>query len=127
MNGTPVEHFMGGDALGMALGTLLFAPFLLAPGYLFGWTFDLLGFRGQTRSWRALLSLVFSVSIAPIVTFLLGAFVSDRALWGSYAAACVFCAGAMIFGRMKAERGSVPRWAAWAVIGWAVVVWVSEI
>src|SRR5579862_612573 len=123
MNGTPVEHFMGGDALGMALGTLLFAPFLLAPGYMFGWTFDLLGFRTQTRSWRALLSLVFSVSIAPIVTFLLGAFVSDQALWAFYAIACVFCA----VGHVKTPRGSVPRWAAWAVIGWALVVWVSEI
>ena len=59
------------DILFSALTFLLFALFLVPPGYVLGWIFDLVDFRKQDPGIRFLLSLPFSIALLPIVVYLL--------------------------------------------------------
>lgn len=120
-------HFMRDDLVGVVLGTLALAPFLLTPGYMIGWLCDLFQFRQQSRPWRVLLSLPLSLSMAPILVFLIGSFISNRAVWLFYAFACAFALFIEVFGSKSFPGGTVPRWIGWPLLGWAAVVWVSGI
>src|SRR5712691_7050228 len=121
----PEPHFTRDDIAAVVLGTILFAPFLLAPGYLAGWLCNLLDFRRQSRCWKALHSLVLSVSVAPILIFLLGTFASDRAVWAFYTVAVLFALRDLWM--QTPAKSVVPRWAVWTALGWAVVAWLSGI
>jgi hypothetical protein len=122
----PTEHFMRDDAVGAVLGVILFAPVLLAPGYVCGWLLNAFDFREQPRGWRAVISLLLSVAAAPIVVFLLGSFLSMRAVWLFYGLAAAFTV-MMEFRSPGTSRPRVPGWVVWTALGWAVVVCASGI
>src|SRR5580704_18678142 len=121
-----VQHFTRADLVGASLGTVLFAYLLLPPGYLFGWIFDLLGFRKQTWPWQILLSLLYSVSLVPVVLFLLWNYYPVYVVWTFYALAAGFMLGALIWARNRALF-RIPGWAIWAILGWAAAACLSGI
>jgi hypothetical protein len=123
----PEAHYTSDDIIGVVLSTILFAPLLLAPGYLLGWLCNPLGFRRQSRSWKVLYSLVLSVSAAPILVFLLGTFGSDRAVWTFYFVVLLSVPASRILRHTKPPGSVVPRWAVCAALAWALVVWLSGI
>jgi hypothetical protein len=71
-----IEHFTLQDIVGCTLALPAFLPFLLAPGYLTGWTFNLFGFRDSSWRERLLFSLTLSVAITPILAALVGRYSS---------------------------------------------------
>jgi hypothetical protein len=119
-------HFMRDDAIGVVLGTILFTPFMLAPGYLFAWVLNLFSFRVLSRGWRLMISLAISVAAVPIVIFCLGTFLSMRAVWGFYALATIFLL-AMELARPGPRGQDTPRWVVWTAPGWAIVMLASGI
>jgi hypothetical protein len=119
----PAEHFMRDDIIGVAIGTLLFAVLLLPPGYMFGWLFDLMDFR--QRSWPEQLatSLVLSVSMVPILDYLLWTQLSVYAVWTLYTASGIF----LVRFSLRACKAAVPRWTIAAAAVWLLVVWFSGV
>lgn len=117
------EHFTRSDLIGVALASVLFAFFLLPPGFLFGWTFDLFDFRRRTWPWQAMFSVVLSVGIAPIVTFLLWSYAGAASVWIFYAAATLF----FLAISPRARRGHVPAWVFAAMAIWLVIACGSGI
>ena len=67
------------DIEGILLAVPLFAPYLLAPGYVIAWLTNLLGFRSQTAGLQLSLSLATSFAVVPICANLLARFLSLRA------------------------------------------------
>src|SRR5271167_1461434 len=104
-----VQHFTRADLIGAALGTVLFAYLLVPPGYLFGWIFDLLDFRKQSWRWQLLLSLLYSVSLVPIVLFLLWNYFPVYVVWTFYGLAAAFMLAALIRARKRAAF-RIPAW-----------------
>ena len=80
---------MGEDLLGTAAGFALFALIVVIPGYVLGWSTDALDFRRGSMAYRLALSLAFSVSVCPIVTFLLARTGSFVPVWTVYGAAWI--------------------------------------
>ncbi len=119
----PEAHFMREDLVGVGLATLLFAAVLIPPGYLVGWLFDLLEFRRRSRPWQVLTSLVLSISIVPIVDYLLWSNVSIRAVWTFYSIAAIFFAGISF----RAHRRSIPKWFLAALFIWFAIACLSGI
>src|SRR5579862_5534239 len=119
----PTEHFTRTDLIGVALGTLLFGVFLIPPGFLFGWSLNLLSFRKQSRPWQVLTSVPLSIGIAPIVTFLAWSYAGQGLVWAFYAVAAVFCAILLA----KGQRGRISRFALVAMLAWLAIVWLSGI
>jgi len=120
-------HFTRDDLIGVAAGTLILAPFLLSPGYFFGWIFDLFGFRRESRAWQALLALALSVSIAPVFAFLIARYLGDAALWSFYALTCAFALFVAIRPSPDRPPSRIPRWILWTLAGWMAIVWFSGI
>jgi len=125
-----VHHFMRDDVVGAALGVALFAAFLLTPGYVIGWLFNVRGFRREPRVWQVLWSLPLSVGVMPIIGYLAGSFLGMRTLWGIYA--MLLIAAAVLMGRSKMTRsgpaqGDWPRWLLAACAVWMVVTVLSGI
>ena len=119
----PVEHFMREDLLGVGLATILFAALLVPPGYFFGWLFDVLEFRRQSWPWQVLTSLLLSVSMVPIVDYLLWSNLSIRAVWIFYSACAVFF---LVFS-FRARWRPIPRWIVCALLIWLLVACLSGI
>ncbi|MGD1092285.1 MAG: hypothetical protein ABSB35_09860, partial [Bryobacteraceae bacterium] len=121
-----VQHFTRADLIGAALGTVLFAYLLVPPGYLFGWIFNLLDFRKQSWPWQVLLSLLYSVSLVPIVLFLLWNYFPVYVVWMFYGLAGAFMLAVLIWMRKRAAF-RIPAWSVWAILGWAAAAWLSGI
>jgi len=124
----PTEHFTRDDAVGILLGAILFAPFLLSPGFVLGWVCNLLDFRKQPLVWRLIMSVPFSIAFFPIVNFLVGAYISWTALWILYGGLAV--GFVLIFLRERNERpagASPPRWLVWPPLAWAAIIVISGV
>jgi hypothetical protein len=67
-------NFTLADLLFSSYAFLLFALFLIPPGYSLAWALDLLSFRKQDPAIRFLLSLPLSIALAPVLVYLLGRF-----------------------------------------------------
>ena len=119
----PAEHFTRTDLVGVALATLIFAAFLVPPGYVFGWMVDFCGFRKQVYAWQLVVSLPLSIGIAPILTFLLWAYAGAAFVWTFYTLALVFFLGFSI----RAKHLRIGRWAVGAMLVWLMIVWLSGI
>jgi len=75
------------DLVGIFTGIALFPLFLLAPGYAIAGLTDLLGFRRSSLNQKLGLSLLISIAICPIATYLLSRFGSFVLVWIAYGAA----------------------------------------
>src|SRR5262245_58860904 len=93
----PPHNFMLEDVLGALRAIAVFPLFVLAPGYVAAWLLDVFEFRGRSLSFRLAFSLVLSISICPILTYLTGRFASMTAVWALYTLSAV--AFLILFGR----------------------------
>ena len=71
-----MHNFMIADLAESAKAVAVFVLFLLPPGYVLGWTFNLLRFRDRSATERVLLSTVLSISASPLLAVLVGRFIS---------------------------------------------------
>lgn len=117
------DNFLVQDVLRSAMGFGVFPLLLFVPGYVVGWMLDLLQFRTRSLTARCALSLVLSIAVAPIVTFLLARFIAMQAAFGFYfVAAVAFCA---ILITDALRRRAAPGSAAGArdsLFAWSVVI-----
>jgi len=72
------------DAAAIASAFLLFIPLVFFPGYLLGRFFNLFQFRTQTPAFQIAISLTLSISVGPLLTFLVGLLTGWRFVWLLY-------------------------------------------
>ncbi len=77
-------HFTVTDISATVAAIFIFPLFVIVPGYVLGWLFDLVSFRHRTPLIRLLLSLPLSIAITPVLVDLLGRLFSMRAVWVFY-------------------------------------------
>ena len=80
----PQPNFMAADLAACALAFAVFFLLALVPGYVLGWWGNLLEFRRQRGVVQAALSIPLSISLCPIVDYLLGRWFSVAAVWAFY-------------------------------------------
>jgi hypothetical protein len=78
-------NFTAADILFSCWAFLLFALFLIPPGYALGWALDLVSFRKQDAGMRFLLSLPLSIALMPILIYLAGRYSFGWPVWAIYA------------------------------------------
>ncbi len=71
---------MASDLARTSLAAALFSLVIIAPGYLLGWTLDLMKFRRRSLPGRAACSILLSIGIAPIAAYLLEHYLPALAL-----------------------------------------------
>jgi hypothetical protein len=121
--------------IGPALrATVVFSLFGFVPGYVAGWIADIWGFRGGSLLRQAALSVVLSISTAPIAIFLVWRFSSVHAVWWFMAAVCAAFIGIVAASAVRIFRqhqspalGSRALWiVAIATFGvWALIALLS--
>ena len=92
------------DIEGILLAIPLFAPYLLAPGYVVAWLANLLGFRTQPAGMQFALALAASFAVVPISANLLARVLSLRAC-----ALLLLAFSALALALLLAERRTRPR------------------
>lgn len=78
-------NFMLLDLWHTTLAFGLYPLFFLVPGYVSGWLTNVLDFRQRSVVTRLLLSLTLSISLTPILTYLVARWLSFSAVWVLYA------------------------------------------
>jgi len=116
-------NFLAADLTGTLLGVLLFAPLMVAPGYVMAWLADVRGFRNEPLLWRILWALPLSAFAMPIVAFLVGASLGMPLLWAVYAAAIL---GALSI-RRTTVACAIPKWLWISAAVWLMVTVLSGI
>src|SRR5262245_24335686 len=82
-----VEHFTRDDAIGNLVATIAFPLILVIPGYVLAWASDVLDFRSLRPGWRFVISVPISVSVCPILAYLIDLVAGRSCIWLS-AAVC---------------------------------------
>ncbi|HMC57809.1 MAG TPA: hypothetical protein VKJ01_01335, partial [Candidatus Solibacter sp.] len=101
----------------------IFPVFLFVPGYVIAWLLDLFEFRGRTAAFRITLSVPLSISLCPILTYLLARFAGMAAVWVFYSAAAAAFLVVLAFAwKGKGARRLVP--AGSAIFGVILCVWL---
>ncbi len=100
-------NFTLADLLSTALAIAVFPLFLFLPGFVFGWLLDLASFRQRTPLLRILLSLPLSLSLTPVIIYLLGRQFSTSAAWWFFAA--VWLTFPVMLMRSNRVGGQFPR------------------
>jgi hypothetical protein len=77
-------NFTAADIVFSSFAFLLFAVFLIPPGYALGWALDLVSFRQQEPGVKFLLSLPLSIALIPILVYLIGRYSLGWPLWTLY-------------------------------------------
>lgn len=116
-------HFMRDDLVGVALATLLFGLLFIPPGYTVAWLFDLFDFRKASPGWQIVVGLALSVSMVPVIEFLLWTYLTIASVWIFHLVAAVICAGLML----RSGRPAVPMWIGITALAWLAVVLGSGI
>ena len=84
------HNFMFQDVRAILVGFCLFSLVGFFPGYALGWLFDPLRFRARSLSFRLAMSVPLSIAIGPILSYLLGRWLSMKAVLVVYAILCVY-------------------------------------
>ena len=82
----PLHGFMAADLVQSVAALCLYPLFVFIPGYVLSWFADLFDFRRRSNAFRIALSVTVSISICPIVIYLVGRFASMTAVWCLFAA-----------------------------------------
>lgn len=77
-------NFMLLDLWHTALAFSLYPLFFLVPGYVLGWLSNVLDFRQRSAVTRVLLSLTLSISLTPVLTYLVARWLSFFTVWVFY-------------------------------------------
>ena len=86
----PNQNYMLRDWLAILAGFSLFSLVTLVPGYAFGWLLDILRFRQRTLWFRLTLSVPLSIALGPILSYLLGRWLSLEAVEAVYGVLCLY-------------------------------------
>src|SRR5580692_6010423 len=97
------HNFALSDWIAIVFAFGLFSCLTILPGYAIGWIFEVLQFRRRTLPFRLAASVPISIAIGPVVSYLLGRWLSLSAAW-------------MVFGALSAyavylaarERPAIP-------------------
>src|SRR6266699_3936916 len=98
------QNFTLMDLRAAALASVLFSLFAFAPGYALGWCTNALSFRQRLLSTRLLIAVVISVSVSPVLLYLVG-MLSVWAIWAVTAASAVTVAILLV----RELRVGIPR------------------
>lgn len=83
---TAAHAFMLAD-LGHALAAICLYPlFVVVPGYALAWIANLFAFRRRTTAFQLAISLPLSISVCPIMIYIVARFASIAAVWAVFAA-----------------------------------------
>lgn len=80
------------DCVAIFVSFCLFSFVGFLPGYAIGWLLDVLRFRSRALSFRIATSVPLSISIGPVISYLLGRLLSMSAVWVFYGMLCSFAA-----------------------------------
>ena len=69
-----MANFTLADALGTLKACFALLPFMLAPGYVFGWLLNLFEFRRRRLILRLILALPLSIAICPMLSYVIARF-----------------------------------------------------
>jgi hypothetical protein len=84
------HNFMLDDIRAILAGFCLFSLVAFFPGYALGWLFDTLQFRARSFPFRLALSVPLAIAIGPILSYLLGRWLSANAVLVVYAILCAY-------------------------------------
>jgi hypothetical protein len=125
-------NYMLEDLLGALIGVSLFPLFLVVPGFVTGWITNVLQFRQRRPVMRLLLSLVLSLAVDPVASFVLARTGSFALVWAGHALA--WLAAGILLGWMllrgRRIAGPVPIRLALPLAvgaGWVVLALLSLI
>jgi hypothetical protein len=118
-----LHNFTLTDISASLAAVCLFPLFVLIPGYAVAWLLDLFEFRRRTVLFRAVLSVPLSISIAPILSYLSGRYLSMSVVWALYAASWLYV-GVVAF---KGRNAGAPRTPAraWRMPAAILSVWTA--
>lgn len=115
-----MRNFTIADTLGILTACLALAPLMFAPGYVAGWALDLFEFRHRRPVLRAILAVPLTISIGPMLSYLLARFV-EHGIWVFYVAASATCVLLLAQGMRRRKLRAVSRWV-WAALG-LITLW----
>ena len=98
------HNFMLSDWAAISAGFCLFALVGFIPGYALGWMLDVLRFRERTLSFRLALSVPLSIALGPILSYLIGRWLSMGAVWAVYGLLDIYA----LFLMVRTLKGSRP-------------------
>lgn len=78
-----MRNFTVVDTLGTLGACVALLPFMVAPGYVVGWALNLFEFRQRRPILKLILGLTLSISICPMLSYVLGRFL-EPGLWAFY-------------------------------------------
>lgn len=129
-----MQNFTVADTLGTLAACLALLPFMIAPGYVAGWTLNLFEFRQHRQILRLIVSAPLSIAICPMLSYLLARFFQPG-LWAFYIGVILACVLLLAkAARQSRQRSSSPRsssrnlsiafalLALWAVLAFASLV-----
>ncbi len=125
--------FTAADLFAVAYASVLFSLFAFIPGFVIGWSLDLVSFRSRGVLHQCLLSCPLSIALSPVLTYLCELGPGRTAVWVFYAVLwAAFAVIQVTFLWRRPFRATVQYWrmmpAAVAVaMGWAIVVAVSVV
>jgi len=108
------------DLLGTMTGVAIFTSILLAPGYVIGWAADVFEFRRKSLLGKFLSATLLSISLSPILLYLLG-LGPVYSVWVVLASIWAVCAVLLIRDLVGGIRRE--QWSAWKFPVLAMVVW----
>jgi hypothetical protein len=120
-----MHNFTISDLLGSLTAFSLFPLFVLVPGYAAGWLLNLFAFRSRTPAFRLALSVPLSISIGPILTYLLAHFLSMSAVWMLFSASWLYGAVLAGSGLRRAARPRISPLILALACGWTGLVLLS--
>jgi hypothetical protein len=84
------HHFTLSDSVAILAACSLFSLVTILPGYALGWLLEVVRFRNRTLPFRLAISVPLSIAIGPIVSYLLGSWLSLSAVWVVYGMLCLY-------------------------------------
>ncbi|MGB8013041.1 MAG: hypothetical protein WCF68_15615 [Terriglobales bacterium] len=109
------------DTLGVLKACLALLPFMLAPGYVAGWALDLFEFRRRRPILRLILAVPLSISICPMLSYLLARFL-EPGLWAFYISVFAACGLLLAKDARRVKLRSISKYI-WVALG-LLALWV---
>ena len=128
-----MASFTTADLLAVAYASALFPLFVFVPGYVIGWSLDLVSFRSRGLRHQCLLSCPLSIALCPVLTYLCELGPGRTAVWVLYGALWAGFAAIQLASLSRRPLQSTLRHvrlmpaAIVVALGWAIVVAVSVV
>jgi hypothetical protein len=100
----------------------LFSLLTVLPGYALGWWLDVARFRQRTLRFRLAMSVPLAIALGPVLSFLLGLWLSLSAVWVMYA---MLCAGALVLTVRERKTLVRERLAGVGLVLGLMLLWIA--